>query len=179
MKKIILVGRSETGKTTLTQALKGETIQYHKTQYINNFDVIIDTPGEYAQTAGLGRALALYTYEADVVGLLLSSTEPYSLYPPCVTSSANRECIGIVTKVNHPKGNVQRAEKWLRLAGCKKIFFVDSKKGQGIPEILEYLSEEGDVLPWLVEEANSQNGTVKVEKTQKTTQKNKKQHNKC
>lgn len=179
MKKIILVGRSETGKTTLTQALKGETIQYHKTQYINNFDVIIDTPGEYAQTAGLGRALALYTYEADVVGLLLSSTEPYSLYPPCVTSSANRECIGIVTKVNHPKGNVQRAEKWLRLAGCKKIFFVDSKKGQGIPEILEYLSEEGDVLPWLVEEANSQNGTVKVEKTQKTTQKNKKQHKKC
>lgn len=189
MKKIILVGRSETGKTTLTQALKGETIQYHKTQYINNFDVIIDTPGEYAQTAGLGRALALYTYEADVVGLLLSSTEPYSLYPPCVTSSANRECIGIVTKVNHPKGNVERAEKWLRLAGCKKIFYVDSKKGQGIPEILEYLSEEGDVLPWLDAENNSQKstenhvGNVKTtktkQKTQKTTQKNKKQHNKC
>ena len=42
MKKIILIGRSECGKTTLTQALKGEKIHYHKTQYVNRFDVIID-----------------------------------------------------------------------------------------------------------------------------------------
>lgn len=45
MKKIILMGRSECGKTTLTQALKGDVISYHKTQYINHYDVVIDTPG--------------------------------------------------------------------------------------------------------------------------------------
>ena len=45
MKKIILIGRSEAGKTTLTQALRGEKVSYHKTQYVNRFDVIIDTPG--------------------------------------------------------------------------------------------------------------------------------------
>lgn len=88
MKKILLVGRSECGKTTLTQALRGETIHYHKTQYVNHFDVIIDTPGEYAENKFLGRALALYSYEADVVGLLLSATEPYSLLSPCVAASA-------------------------------------------------------------------------------------------
>lgn len=148
MKKIILMGRSEAGKTTLTQAMRGETIQYHKTQYINNFDVIIDTPGEYAQTAKLGRALALYTYEADVVGLLLSSTEPYSLYPPCVTSQCNREVIGIVTKINDEGANPGRAEEWLRLAGCTTIFFVDSTTGEGVAEILTYLKDPGDVLPW-------------------------------
>ncbi len=148
MKKIILVGRSEAGKTTLTQALKGEKIQYHKTQYVNYFDVIIDTPGEYAQTAHLGRALALYTYEAQVVGLLIAATEPYSLYPPCITSMTNRDTVGIITKINDEKANVERAERWLRLTGCKKIFYVDSKTGEGIPEILEYLAEEGDVLPW-------------------------------
>ncbi|RKJ44134.1 ethanolamine utilization protein EutP [bacterium 1XD8-76] len=152
MKKIILIGRSEAGKTTLTQALKGEKIQYHKTQYVNNFDVIIDTPGEYAQTAHLGRALALYTYEAQVVGLLLAATEPYSLYPPCITSMTNRDTVGIVTKINDGKANVERAKRWLRLTGCKKIFYVDSKTGEGIPEILEYLAEEGDVLPWQMEE---------------------------
>lgn len=78
MKKIILIGRSECGKTTLTQALKGEKIHYHKTQYVNRFDVIIDTPGEYIQTKNLGNAIAMYTFEADVVGLLMSSREPYS-----------------------------------------------------------------------------------------------------
>lgn len=148
MKKIVLVGRSEAGKTTLTQALKGEKIEYHKTQYVNNFDVIIDTPGEYAQTKGLGHALALYTYEADIVGLLLSATEPYSLYPPCCTPMANREVIGIVTKIDVESGDPQRAARWLRLAGCKKIFFINSKNNEGVGELLEYLKEAGDILPW-------------------------------
>ena len=104
MKKIILMGRSECGKTTLTQALKGDVIHYHKTQYINHYDVVIDTPGEYAENASLAKALALYTYEADVVGLLLSSTEPYSLYPPCVTACCNRPVIGIVIRTGRRAG---------------------------------------------------------------------------
>ncbi len=148
MKKIVLMGRSECGKTTLTQALKGEKIHYHKTQYVNNFDVIIDTPGEYAQTKHLGHALALYTYEADVVGLLCSSTEPYSLYPPCITCMCNREVIGIVTKIDALGGDPDRAERWLRLAGCMTVFRVNSKAQTGIPEILEHLREPGDIMPW-------------------------------
>lgn len=148
MKKIIFMGRSECGKTTLTQAMRGNKILYHKTQYINHFDVIIDTPGEYLQTHTLGHALALYTYEAQVVGLLLSATEPFSLYPPCITCMCNRDVVGIVTKINDPKADPNRAERWLRLAGCKTVFFVDSKTGQGVSDILEYLREEGDVMPW-------------------------------
>ena len=148
MKKIVLIGRSESGKTTLTQALKGEKISYHKTQYVNYFDVIIDTPGEYAETKSLGAALALYTYEADIVGLLIAATEPYSLFPPCVTCMANREVIGIITKVDHPKADAAQAERWLRLSGCQKIFRVNSKNGEGVSDILEYLREEGDVMPW-------------------------------
>ena len=150
MKKLILIGRSEAGKTTLTQALKGETITYQKTQYINYYDVIIDTPGEYAQTAKLGRALALYSYEADVVGLLLAANEPYSLYPPNITCMVNREVIGIVTKIDREDADPEQAARWLRLTGCKKIFFVNSRASEGVAEILEDLSEPEDVLPWEV-----------------------------
>ena len=141
MRKIIFVGRSECGKTTLTQALRKEKIHYHKTQYVNHHDIVIDTPGEYAETKHLGYALALYSYEADIVGLLISATEPYSLYPPCVTAAANREVIGIVTKIDKPDANLERAERWLRLAGCKKVFFVNSKSGEGIDELYDYLSK--------------------------------------
>ena len=148
MRKIIFMGRSEEGKTTLNQALKGETITYHKTQYVNNYDVIIDTPGEYAETKNLGGALALYSYEADVVGLLLSAIEPYSLYPPNVTCMCNREVIGIVTKIEHRLADPEQAAEWLRLAGCEKVFFVSAYTGEGVAEILEYLKEDGDVLPW-------------------------------
>lgn len=145
---MILIGRSECGKTTLRQALKGGTIYYHKTQYVNHYDVIIDTPGEYAQTHSLGRALAIFSYESDVIALLLSATEPYSLYPPCVAASANRPVIGIVTQIDHKNADASRARKWLELAGCKPIFHVSSYTGEGIWEILTYLSEPGDVLPW-------------------------------
>lgn len=148
MKKIILIGRSECGKTSLTQALRGEKVVYKKTQYVNYFDVIIDTPGEYAENKLLGGALALYSYEADVVGLLLSAIEPYSLYGPNITTMANRDVIGIVTQIDRENARLDRAERWLKLAGCKKIFFVSSKTGEGISDILEYLKEEGDVLPW-------------------------------
>ena len=100
------MGRSEAGKTTLTQALRGEEIHYYKTQDVHYYESVIDTPGEYAQSHRLGKALALYTYEADVVGILVAANEPYSLFPPNVTSQANRECIGIVTKIDLPNANV-------------------------------------------------------------------------
>lgn len=142
MKKIILMGRSECGKTTLRQALNGDVIRYHKTQYINHFDTVIDTPGEYAENASLARALGLYAYEADVVGLLLSATEEYTLYPPCITASATRPVIGIVTQIDRHGGNPDRAAGWLKLAGCETIFRVSSYTGEGIEDILNYLSEQ-------------------------------------
>ena len=139
MKKIIFMGKTGCGKTTLTQAMRGERISYHKTQYINHFDCIIDTPGEYAENKILGRALALYSYEADVVGLLLSAREEYSLFPPCITCMCNRDVIGIVTQLDRTDARPERAAQWLRLAGCRNIFFVSSVTGEGIGDIFDYL----------------------------------------
>ncbi len=139
MKRLLLVGRSEAGKTTLTQAALGKEIEYHKTQYINFKDFIIDTPGEYAENHILGRALALYSYEADVVGLLLSATEPYSLYPPCCAAMANREVIGIITQIDKENARVDLARLWLENAGCEKIFEISSITGEGVKELVDYL----------------------------------------
>lgn len=141
MKKLILMGRSESGKTTLTQVLRGEAISYDKTQYIKFENCLIDTPGEYAQTQHLGRALALYSYEADMVGLLIAATEPYSLFPPCITCMVNREVIGIVTKSQEEGANPDRAENWLRLSGCKTVFRIDSVTGYGVNELIAYLNQ--------------------------------------
>lgn len=141
MKKTLLVGRHGVGKTTLTQALRGEPIHYVKTQYMNYGDWLIDSPGEYAEVHGLGAALAIYSYEADVVALLISADDDYSLFPPNCTSMLNRDVIGIVTKTD--KNPSERAENWLRLAGCKKIFFIDSHTGEGVDQLKAYLRKQG------------------------------------
>lgn len=148
MKKIILMGRSGSGKTTLTQALQGKTISYHKTQYVNHYDIIIDTPGEYAQTKELARALGLYSFEADVVGFLISAVEDYSLYSPNIVPYVTREVIGIVTQIDRPDANPERAEEWLKLVGCETIYKVSSYTGEGLWQIYEHLREPGDIMPW-------------------------------
>lgn len=142
MKKIILIGRVAAGKTTLTQALNGEKIHYYKTQYINYLDNVIDTPGEYTELRQTSGALALYSYEADVVGLVLSANEPYSIFSPCITSLVNREVVGIITGIDKPDANPERVERWLRLAGCKRIFPVSAYTGEGVDALMEFLAEE-------------------------------------
>ncbi len=137
MKRLLLVGRSGCGKTSLTQALRGEQVHYQKTQSMVFDDFLIDSPGEYAENHDLGAALALYSYEADVVALLIAADDDYSLFPPCITCLVNREVIGIVTKID--KADPHRAERWLRLSGCKTVYFVNSVTREGVESILQHL----------------------------------------
>ena len=140
MRKTLLVGRHGVGKTTLKQVLLGEDIHYVKTQYMDYGAWLLDSPGEYAEVHGLGAALAIYSYEADVVALLISADDDYSLFPPNITCMVNREVIGIVTKID--KASPERAESWLRLSGCKRIFHINSHTKSGVEELKAYLRKQ-------------------------------------
>ena len=100
-------------------------------------DWLIDSPGEYAEVHGLGAALAIYAYEADIVALLISADDDYSLFPPNITCMVNREVIGIITKID--KASPDRATRWLKLSGCERIFHVNSHTGEGVNELRAYL----------------------------------------
>ena len=139
MKKTLLVGRHGVGKTTLKQALRGETIRYEKTQYMLYEDWLIDSPGEYAEVHGLSAAIAIYSYEADVVALLIAADDDYSLFPPNVAPMINRDVIGIVTKIDHCPPD--KAIAWLQNSGCKRIFCVNSHTGEGVEGVREYLTK--------------------------------------
>ncbi len=164
MKKLILIGRVAAGKTTLTQALLGEEIKYYKTQYVNYLNTIIDTPGEYTERRETSGALALYAYEADVVGLVLSANEPYSIFSPCLTSMVNREVIGIVSGIDKPDANVERVTRWLKLAGCKKIFPLSAYTGEGVKALAEYLEDDEDRARRLEAEAEAKKAKETAEK---------------
>ena len=143
-KKIRFMGRSGAGKTTLTQALYGEDIEYHKTQYVNYSEYIIDPPGEYIEDKQFGFALALYSYEVDVVGFILAANEPFSLYSPASTATATRPVIGIVTQINNPGADPALAKEWLEIAGCEKVFFIDSVTREGLGKLIDYLGWNED-----------------------------------
>lgn len=151
MKKLFLMGRSEAGKTSLTQALKGETLRYVKTQYTNTAEDTIDSPGEYAESKQFGAGLACFSFEADVIGIVQAADEPFNLFGSGLQSFVLRPLIGIITKIHSPYANIPMVKQWMVNAGCERIFLVDNATREGIDELLSYLQE--DVKPLSMEEA--------------------------
>ena len=126
MKKIFLMGRSEAGKTSLTQALKGEELHYIKTQYTNSNDDTIDSPGEYAESKRFSVGLACFSFEADVVAIVQAADEPFNLFGASCRSFILRPLIGIITKIDSPYANIPMVRQWLINAGCERIFMVNN-----------------------------------------------------
>lgn len=148
MKKLFLMGRSEAGKTSLVQALRGEELHYHKTQYTNTGEFIIDSPGEYAETKRCGLGLACFSFEADVLALLMAADEPFSVFEADCQCFTNRPLIGIITKIDSPFANVPMVRGWMMNSGCERIFEVSSATGEGLAELKNYLSGDPVRLTW-------------------------------
>lgn len=142
MKKLFLMGRSEAGKTSLTQALRGEELHYVKTQYTSSDDDTIDSPGEYAESKHFSAGLACFSFEADVVAVVQAADEPYNLFSPSLRSFILRPLIGIITKIDSPYANIPMVRQWLVNAGCDRIFLINNVTREGIDELLAYLEED-------------------------------------
>ena len=67
LKTVIMVGRTEVGKTTLANTLMYGSPEARKTQSIGRIGSIIDTPGEFVENPIYYRAILLNAYDADIV----------------------------------------------------------------------------------------------------------------
>lgn len=139
---MFLMGRSEAGKTSLTQALKGEELHYVKTQYTNTNEDTIDSPGEYAESKHFSVGLACFSFESDVVAMVQAADEPFNLFGASSHCFIQRPLIGIITKVDSPYANIPMVRQWMANSGCERIFEVNNVTGEGISELLAYLGED-------------------------------------
>ncbi|MGN0627008.1 MAG: EutP/PduV family microcompartment system protein [Oscillospiraceae bacterium] len=167
MKKLFLMGRSEAGKTSLTQALRGEDLHYHKTQYTNTGDYVIDSPGEYAETKRCGLGLACFSFEVDVLAILMAADEPFSVFEADCQCYTNRPLIGIITKIDSPFANVPMVRNWMEISGCERIFEVNNATREGIDELIDYLNEDPIKLTWQQAKARQALGLTEWEDASK------------
>ena len=82
MKKIMLIGKTGSGKTTFCQAYKNQELIYKKTQAIDFMDELIDTPGEYIENRVYYKALIVTSNECDIICFLNDPTSDESFLPP-------------------------------------------------------------------------------------------------
>lgn len=144
MKKIMLIGRTGSGKTTLCQRLHQMEMDYHKTQAVTFFDHAIDTPGEYLEQRGYYSALMVTAADADVVALVADATVEESFLPPGLAGAFAKPVIGIVTKCDLAQdSSIYRAIKALREAGAGEIYVVDAVSGAGVDALQIALRVEG------------------------------------
>ncbi|MDK2799549.1 MAG: ethanolamine utilization protein EutP [Clostridiales bacterium] len=140
MKKIILIGRTGSGKTTLMQAINNLSKEYKKTQAIEYFDSVLDTPGEYIENKRYYNALIVSSYDCDVIGLVHDCTDEECIFPPNFAFIFAKPVIGIITKIDCANRNIHWSENCLKRAGAGNIFEISAMNGTGLNELKVFLA---------------------------------------
>lgn len=141
LKTILMVGRTEVGKTTLANTLVHGSPSGNKTQSIDRVGSIIDTPGEFLENPVYYRAIMVHSYDADVVLLLQEAGSTETLFPPNFASAFNREVIGVITKIDNGRSTIA-ARKNLEAAGAEKIFEVSVYDDASVAALRAHIVKE-------------------------------------
>ena len=141
-KKIMLIGRVASGKTTFCQRMNDEDLIYHKTQTVQIVnDFIIDTPGEYLERVRMRGALMVVSVDADIIIFVQDATENGTMFSPAYGGAFSKPVIGLVTKEDiATKEQVEQAVDFLHMAGAEKVFIISSMNGTGFGDLFDYLS---------------------------------------
>ena len=141
MDRVIFMGRTGCGKTTLCQKLDELELKYKKTQSVEVYNRAIDTPGEYLENRHYYSALIMTAADAELIALVGDPTAADNFIPPAFACSFAKELIGIITKINLAEDarQIELIEESLRMAGVSKIFKVDTVDNVGLEELFSYM----------------------------------------
>lgn len=143
MKKIIFLGQTGCGKTTLCQKLNNQKLRYKKTQAVELLGESIDTPGEYLENRRFYSALIMSANDAKIIALVSDPTRAYHPIPPAFAGTFSKRVIGIITKLSLAGEQQIRASlEELKKAKADPIFLVDTIEGTGMEALTEYLKQE-------------------------------------
>ncbi|ANZ64399.1 ethanolamine utilization protein EutP [Secundilactobacillus paracollinoides] len=141
MKKAMFIGPIGCGKTTLIQRLNEMKIQYNKTQTIEYYDNIIDTPGEYVEHRFMYSNLMTSAMGADIIVLMQSATDPRVILPTGFSSMFSCPTIGIVTKTDVANDkDVAIVKERLDDAGADPIISISSYTDTNIDKVSDLLA---------------------------------------
>lgn len=131
--RVMVIGRSEAGKSTLMSALGLIDGAVSKTEAVDFRGSCIDTPGELLESPIFRHTFMPLSCKAGVV-LLVMDPFQHSSFPPGITSILRAPVLGVVTKIDleGAADKLERARRMLRQAGAKEVFNVSSVTGEGL-----------------------------------------------
>jgi len=131
MQRAMFVGAIACGKTTLLQRLKDQTIHYDKTQSVEFYQNIVDTPGEYIEHRRMYTNLATTAMDVDMVVMIQSATDRRLIFPEAFSTMFGRPVVGVVSKIDVANPDeISWATQQLKRAGAKQILLVSALTGE-------------------------------------------------
>lgn len=137
MPRMMLVGRTSVGKTSLVQAINQEKLHDQKTQATEYHNDFIDIPGEYLENPRFYNAIITMSYDVDIIALVQDVNCDRTYFPPNFGDMFNIPVIGIITKLDLKSNTVQleRTRQDLIQAGAKELYEVSNTTLKGIDQI--------------------------------------------
>lgn len=139
MRHIMLVGAIHAGKRGLLSALCGPAYVPRRAMAMEYCGPFINTPGEFLENPRFYHALITTSASCQTLLMLQSATAAQSLYPPGCAALFTRRVLGVITHAGQPDARVDRARRFLRMAGVRHMLEVDAASGLGLSALREAL----------------------------------------
>ncbi len=146
MKRIMLIGESGSGKSSLIRVLTQGRYEPHRALALQYFENFVDTPGEFVENRWFFRFLLTASQEVDILLFVQDATRINCMLRPGFGAMFNREVLGVISRCDHPLADVARGRRLLSYAGLSRVLETDSKTGRGMEALaaeLERLRDNG------------------------------------
>ncbi|ABO51775.1 conserved hypothetical protein [Desulforamulus reducens MI-1] len=139
-KRIMVVGPTQSGKSSLTNVLNDSARPLKKTQDVIYGKNTIDTPGSYIENASMYRYLIATAQTASHVLMLVDQSRLTEVYPPGFAKSFNCPVIGVINKIDLAPHNAKLCIQQLKRIGVlEPYFWISLKDNTGVEALKDYL----------------------------------------
>ena len=152
-KRIMVVGPTQSGKSTLINGLNDSTRPLKKTQDVIYGKNTIDTPGSYIENASMYKYLIATAQTASHVLILVDQSRLIEVYPPAFAKSFTCPVIGVITKIDLAPENANLCIQQLKRIGISEPYFwISLKDNTSVETLKNYLlgkqepSDKNEVL---------------------------------
>ena len=142
MKKVMLIGEWRSGKSALIRALSEPGYMPRKVLALDFYRNFVNTPSEFLENRRFYPALITASADCDILAFVQDATRSTCQMPPAFASMFKRRVIGIITRIDAPDADPDRARRFLENAGVREILAVSVEQGAGMEELRAILENE-------------------------------------
>lgn len=136
-KRIMVIGPSRCGKTTLVNAINDYNGRLKRTQDMIYGKNTIDVPGSYIENGDKYKHIIAAAQDASHLLILVDRTRRDNLYSPGFAKLFKCPVIGVITKCDLMPENEENCIQQLKMIGVTEPYFHISFKDQTSIEVLK------------------------------------------